>query len=129
MSIQHITHFSIYVKDQDECLIWYQQKLDFIVCDDNSKLVPGSRWLTISPAADKSTQFVLVLAVNQEQKNRIGNNGMCVLTTNNCRSDCEVFEVRGVEIIQAPKSVPWGISAIINDLYGNPYNLVELKSA
>jgi predicted enzyme related to lactoylglutathione lyase len=128
LAIQHITHFSIYTSNQDECLDWYREKLDFVVCDDNSKLVPGFRWLTISPAADKSTQFVLMPTNKKEDKSRIGSNGMCVLTTDNCQSDIQVFEVREVEIVQAPETVPWGISAIIRDLYGNPYNLVQYKN-
>jgi hypothetical protein len=31
---------------------------------------------------------------------------------------------KGVEIADPPSEVPWGISGIIRDLYGNPYNIV-----
>ncbi|MFV2054870.1 MAG: VOC family protein [Thiohalomonadales bacterium] len=127
MAIQHITHFTLYVKNQDECLAWYQEKLGFIVCEDNSQLVNNFRWLTISPALDKSTQFVLMPTNGKEDERRIGKNGMCVLTSDNCESDCMQFSKRGVEIVQSPESLPWGLSAIIKDLYGNFYNLVELR--
>jgi len=119
---------SIYVADQDECLSWYRDKLGFALCDDNSQLVAGSRWLTIAPAISSITQFALIQVANEDQKRRIGNNSMCVLNSDNCYSDCELFEIRGVEMLQEPEIVPWGISAIFRDLYGNPYTLVEIKS-
>jgi hypothetical protein len=30
----------------------------------------------------------------------------------------------GVDIVGPPEKVPWGLSGVIRDLYGNPYNLV-----
>ncbi|MDH3688762.1 MAG: VOC family protein [Gammaproteobacteria bacterium] len=126
MGIQHITHVSVYVRDQDEALIWYTRKLGFKVCDDNSDLVPGFRWLTISPPGDDSTRIVLMPVCEERDEVRIGNNGMCVLATDNCREDSRILEKRGVKIVDPPTDLPWGISAIISDLYGNPYNLVEV---
>ena len=127
MTIQRITHFSIYVKNIDECLHWYREKLGFVVCDDNNSLDSNNRWLTISPCRNRSTQFVLMLARTKKEERCIGNNGMCVLTTDNCYSDCELFSVRGMEIVKQPETLPWGISAIVKDLYGNLYNIVELN--
>lgn len=128
MAIKHITHISVYVHDQDEALAWYTEKLGFKVCDDNSELVPDFRWLTISPSDDSSTQMVLMPLQKEGDEARVGTNGMCVLGTDSCRDDCEELEKRGVDIVDPPMEVPWGISAIIKDLYGNPYNLVEVTS-
>ena len=109
-----------------ESLIWYQEKLGFVKCSDN-KSANGIRWLTISPSSDKSTQFILTLTQGVDDQRRVGSNSICALVSDNCYSDCEVFAVRGVEITQAPMSVPWGVSATICDLYGNPYNIVEFS--
>jgi len=127
MAIQQITHISVYVKDQDDALAWYQDKLGLVLCEDNSELVPNFRWLTVSPENDKSTQIIIMPTQKPEDEARIGNNPMCVLRVEDCRKDCEQFKLRGVNIIDPPMEMPWGISAIIADLYGNPYNLVETR--
>jgi len=54
-------------------------------------------------------------------------NPMCVLGVDNSYKDCDELKQRGVNIIDPPKEVACGISAIISDLYKNPYNLVEAR--
>lgn len=127
MAIQHISHVSIYVKDQDEALDWYTNKLGFKVCDDNSDLVPGFRWLTVSPQDDNSTQIVLMPTREPGDEEKIGKNPVWVLTTDNCRADCDAFAEKGIAVIDPPNDLPWGVSALITDLYGNVFNLVEPK--
>ena len=124
MSINRVSHITIYVKDQDEALAWYTDILGFEIVMDNNDVVPNLRWLTVSPSGNKATQIVLMLAQSNDDKNRIGNNLMTVLSTDDCEADMETLEENGVEIVDPPSEVPWGISGIIRDLYGNPYNLV-----
>ncbi len=127
MSINRVSHITIYVKDQDEALAWYTDILGFEIVMDNNDVVPNLRWLTVSPSGNQATQFVLALAQSNDDKNRIGNNLMTVLSTDDCEADMETLEENGVEIVDPPSEVPWGISGIIRDLYGNPYNLVGPK--
>ena len=124
MTITRISHLTVYVHDQDEALCWYQDNLGFEVCMDDSKLVPELRWLTISPAANRDTQIVLMPARNDDERSRVGSNLITVLNTDDCRGDMARLAANGVEIVEAPGEVPWGVSGIIRDLYGNPYNLV-----
>lgn len=124
MTITRISHLTIYVDDQDEALRWYQDNLGFEVCMDNSKLVPELRWLTVSPAGNRDTQIVLMPARNDDEKSRVGSNLITVLNTDDCRGDMARLVANGVEIVEAPAEVPWGVSGVIRDLYGNPYNLV-----
>ena len=42
----------------------------------------------------------------------------------NCRGDMARLAANGVEIVEEAAEVPWGVSGVIRDLYGNPYNLV-----
>jgi len=125
MAITHITHVTLYVENQQEALAWYQQKLGFEVCMDNNDF--GFRWLTICPKGNPTTQFVL-MSPNDENEARIGNRAMCILGTNDCQGDCTHLEQVGVEIVDPPSELPWGISAVFKDLYGNPYNLVQAKA-
>ena len=124
MTITRISHLTVYVDDQDEALRWYQDNLGFEVCMDNSKLVPELRWLTVSPAGNRDTQIVLMPARNDDEKSRVGSNLITVLNTDDCRGDMTRLAANGVEIVEAPAEVPWGVSGVIRDLYGNPYNLV-----
>ncbi|HIA58821.1 MAG TPA: glyoxalase [Gammaproteobacteria bacterium] len=124
MTITRISHLTVYVDDQDEALRWYQDNLGFEVCMDNSKLVPELRWLTVSPAGNRDTQIVLMPARNDDEKSRVGSNLITVLNTDDCRGDMARLAANGVEIVEAPAEVPWGVSGVIRDLYGNPYNLV-----
>ncbi len=127
MGIIRITHISLYVTDQDEALDWYTQKLGFKLCDDVSELTPDFRWLTISPGSDSSTQIILMPVLNASDSNRVGSNPMFVLGTDDCHADYQYLEARGVNFIDTPKILPWGVSAMFTDLYDNPYNLVQRK--
>ncbi|UTW13854.1 VOC family protein [Marinobacterium rhizophilum] len=125
MAIQSVSHLAVYVRDQAEALAWYRDKFNFAVCDDNSDFMPGFRWLTVAPQAGGWPQLVLMPPMQDGDEARIGGNGFCVLATDDCRGDCEQLRARGVRIVEEPGEVPWGISAVVLDLYGNPYNLVQ----
>ena len=127
MTITRISHLTVYVHDQDEALGWYQENLGFEVCMDDSKLVPELRWLTVSPAGNRDTQIVLMPARNDDERSRVGTNLITVLNTDDCRGDMARLVANGVKIVEAPGEVPWGVSGVIRDLYGNPYNLVGPK--
>ena len=124
MTISRVSHITVYVTDQDEALAWYQQKLGFEVCKDNDAVVQGMRWLTVCPAGNAATQFTLVLVREESDNSRVGTNLMTVLSSTDCISDMARLAREGVEIVAPPEEVPWGLSGIIRDLYGNPYNLV-----
>ena len=127
MPINRVSHITIYVEDQQLALEWYRQKLGFEVIMDNNDVVPNMRWLTVAPAGNQATQFVLALAYSSDEKSRIGNNLMTVLGSDDCVGDMQALATSGVEIVDAAAEVPWGISGIIRDLYGNPYNIVGPK--
>jgi predicted enzyme related to lactoylglutathione lyase len=124
MTILRVSHLTIYVKDQAVALNWYRDKLGFVVCMDNDLVVPGQRWLTVAPAGNPDVQFVLMSARSADDESRIGNNLMTVLRTDNCYAEMARLTAAGVLIVDQPTAVPWGISGIFRDLYGNPYNLV-----
>lgn len=124
MTIQRVSHLTVYVRDQQEALDWYRDKLGFEICMDNELVVPGLRWLTVSPMGNPDLQFVLMLARTDEDTSRVGNNLMTVLSTDDCYAEMTRLAAAGVEIVDPPAAVPWGVSGIIRDLYGNPYNLV-----
>ncbi len=124
MAINRVSHITVVVTDQQKALEWYKEKLGFEVCMDNDTVVPGMRWLTVSPAGNQATQFVLTQVREESDIGRIGTNLMTVLSSSDCIGDMARLAQKGVEVVAPPEEVPWGISGLIKDLYGNPYNLV-----
>jgi len=130
--LTRLTLFTVIVADEDEALAWYRDVLGFVVRDDQS-FGPGMRWITVSPAAQPDIRIVLqkpnpvmhgedgAAAMMQ----RIGQGTTTVLETNDCRGDYKLLTQRGVHFTDAPSELPWGISAVFQDLYGNPYNLLQ----
>lgn len=129
MSILALTHIPIVVPNQDEALTWYTEKLGFVIREDNSDAEQGFRWLTIAPAGNSGTCFILMTPHEPEDEKRIGNNGMCILASDDVTADCDEFKENGVKILDGPNQVGWGMTAIIADRYGNQYYLVQAPEA
>lgn len=126
-----ISHVTVLVEDTDEALEWYTSKLEFECCS-NDEFAPGMRWVTVAPPGE-TTEIVLQepnedfhgIDRAAELKARIGQGTVTVLAVDDCEATIDSLRARGVTIASEPEEVPWGIHATIEDLYGNPYNLVE----
>lgn len=129
--ISRVTHVTVLVADIDEAIEWYTSTFGFELRNDE-EFAPGMRWVTVAPA-DGETEIVLQEpseafhgeAPAAAMRERIGRGTMTVLAVDDCHETVDELDGRGVEITTEPEEVPWGIHAIIEDLYGNPYNLVE----
>lgn len=127
MNISQITHITIMVKDQEEALTWFTQKLGFEKKVDDTTAVPGVRWLTVMPQEDQGIEIVLFQAQDQKDLEKVGKGTMWIFKTDDCLAATQELKIRGVKLIQENRTWPWGISTIFEDLYGNYYNLVELS--
>lgn len=128
--LNRVSHVSLVVRDQDEALGWYRDKLGFEVCVDET-LEDGRRWLTVAPPSQAELEILLepldwgLGGGDPEAKEAlVGRNGF-VFGVDDCRSTVEELSNRGVEILQQPEEGPQGVSALIADLYGNVHNLLE----
>jgi catechol 2,3-dioxygenase-like lactoylglutathione lyase family enzyme len=115
--ITGVKHVTIAVKDQDEALKFYVNKLGFEVVVD----VPFSeeqRWIELKiPGAD--TQVVLFTADGQHD--RIGTASNIIFTSDDIEKSYEILKERGVEFIRPPTKEPWGVYALFKDLDGNVF--------
>ena len=127
MAITGITYISVLVRDQDEALRWYTEVFGLEKRDDDSTTIPGFRWLTVAPPGNDATKIALFLPHTEELAARVGQGLMYVFSVDDCRRTCAELSARGATITEQPKEEPWGISAIVADLYGNLYNLVEYR--
>jgi predicted enzyme related to lactoylglutathione lyase len=117
--IDKIATLTIAVRDQDEALEWFTEKLDFEKRADLS--ASGMRWLTVAPKQQEEVEFVLALWFGD----LVGKNAPCVLETQDCQGTYRTLKDRGVRFSQTPCEKPYGIEAVFEDLYGNIYALVE----
>ena len=130
-----LTHVTVVVKNQDEALKWYTEKLGFEKRSDDSTTMPGYRWLTVSPAGQTDIEIVLNMppaVVDEAHKEMVesmmkmvGKNSTWVLWTDDCMKTYKELSAKGVKFPFPPEKQSFGVSAVFVDLYGNPYNLVE----
>lgn len=128
MAISKLTHVTIIVKDQDEALAWYRDKLGFEVVTDDSDTMPGNRWLTMRPQGQEGMEIVLFQARDEREQSWVGQGTLWVLATDDCAKACEELAAKGVTILSPAQQRPWAVMATIEDLYGNPFNLMQVTT-
>jgi predicted enzyme related to lactoylglutathione lyase len=121
---------TILVRDQDEALRFYTEKLGLEKMDDMD-FGEGNRWLTVTPPEQKDVQIFLQKgdSFGIDALDQVGKATMWAFNTDNCRETYETLKGRGVKFVSEPKEQPWGIEAIFEDLYGNKFSVVEEPSA
>jgi len=123
-----IAHIALVVKDYDEAIHFYTNKLDFILLED-TKIDETKRWVIIAPKGAQESCLLLAKAANEKQMASIGNQtGGRVgffLFTDDFNRDYNKLRNRGVTFVRPPKKEPYGIVAVFQDLYGNLWDLLE----
>ena len=72
MKQQYIAHITLLVKNYDEAIDFYSQKLGFTVLEDN-KLAETKRWVDIAPNSAKEAGLLLAQADGDVQARSVGN--------------------------------------------------------
>jgi catechol 2,3-dioxygenase-like lactoylglutathione lyase family enzyme len=132
--INQLAHVCLVVKDYDEAINWYTEKLGLELRSDQP-FGEGHRWVTLGAKGakgHKDTEIVLFQVDPRQQDSRLQQPGHVsgwVFRSDDCRRDVEVFKSRGVKIIDEAKEMPWGIQAIFEDLYGNSFVMVQLTES
>jgi len=123
-----IAHVALVVREYDEAIQFYTQKLDFVLLED-TKIDEFKRWVVIAPSGAKECCLLLAKAANEEQLNCVGNQtGGRVgffLFTDDFRRDYDKLVNRGVTFVRLPKKESYGVVAVFQDLYGNLWDLLE----
>ncbi len=57
--IQSIVHIALVVKDYDEAIAFYTQKLNFTLIEDTYQEEQDKRWVVVSPPGSKGTTILL----------------------------------------------------------------------
>jgi len=112
-----LEHVTIFVRDYDEALQWYVERLGFIKIEDQ-QFGPQQRWVTVAPSRNADTHIVLAVP-GETLRGSIGHQHNWVFRTGDCRAAHLSLSARGVRFVAEPQNLPWGCQAIIEDLYGN----------
>lgn len=125
----------IYVRDQDEALAFYVDKLGFSVHTDARN--GDYRWLTVQhpeqplfqlglfkpqpPTIDEATAKTLQEVIAK------GAMPPLVLLVDDCQAACDKLRGRGVEITQDPIERYGSIDASIRDPSGNGWKIIQSR--
>jgi len=129
--IQSIVHIALIVKDYDEAIDFYTKKLHFTLVEDNYQPEQDKRWVVVSPPVSVGTTILLAKASTPEQESFIGNQAggrvFLFLNTDDFWRDYQDMISKGIEFVREPKEQEYGIVAVFKDLYGNLWDLLQLK--
>ncbi len=123
--LKRLEHVTIFVRDQEEALRWYVDRLGMTRIEDQ-RFGPNERWLTIAPPGEHVTHIVLAVP-RPELRDSIGHQHNWVFRTGDCKATHQQLTAKGVEYVVPPTVVPWGCQGIIVDLYGNRIVLLAEK--
>jgi catechol 2,3-dioxygenase-like lactoylglutathione lyase family enzyme len=124
---QKLAHLALVVRDYDEAIAFYTQRLGFELLED-SPLEAGKRWVRVAPPGGGAS-LLLARAASDEQRTRVGNQTggrvFLFLHTDDFWRDYRAYRERGVAFVREPCEEPYGTVAVFEDLYGNRWDLVQ----
>lgn len=125
---QEIFQIAIVVKDYDEAIEFYTQKLDFDLIEDTN-LSETKRWVVVAPKKSTGCKLLLAQASNEEQLASVGNQSggrvFLFMHTDDIKRDYVNMKQNGVTIVREPVEEKWGTVLVFADLYGNLWDLIE----
>jgi lactoylglutathione lyase len=122
MVITGIASTSVFVKDQQESLNFWVEKVDFeVICD--LELEPNFRWVEIAPRSSNSS-------INLYPKSLISKKDLkpmpvIVFRTNDIHSTFNNLKAKGVTFSRTPLKSILGIHAMFKDIDGNEFLILE----
>ncbi len=104
---QSIVHIALVVKDYDEAIAFYTEKMNFDLIEDTYQPEQDKRWVVISPPNSTGTTILLARASKPEQEGFIGNQTggrvFLFLNTDDFWRDYNEMTLKGIEFIREPK--------------------------
>ncbi len=129
---QSIGYVSVVVRDYDEAIRFYVDVLGFFLVEDTYIAAQDKRWVLVSPPGSVESKLLLARAVGPEQTSRIGNQTggrvFLFLHTDDFWRDYNAYKGKGVEFVRGPSEESYGTVAVFKDLYGNLWDLLQLKN-
>ncbi len=126
---QSISLIAVVVPDYDEAIGFYVGTLGFSLVEDTYIPDQDKRWVVVAPQGKGTTQILLARAVNDDQNSRIGNQTggrvFLFLYTDDFWRDFSAYKEKGVVFVRDPRVESYGTVAVLKDIYGNLWDLLE----
>ena len=120
---------SLVVRDYDEALAFFVDKLGFTLIEDTPIPEQSKRWVVVSPPGARECQLLLARASTPEQQARIGTQTggrvFLFLYTDDFWRDFRSYKAKGIVFIREPAQESYGTVAVFKDLYGNLWDLIQ----
>jgi len=137
--ITKMSHVLIWVKNQQEALEFYRDKLGFEV-DTDAAMGPDFRWLTMRIKDQPGFEIILAepkagMLLDEESAAQLrslidkGMLGGGVFDADDIYKTYEDLKARGVEFKGPPSVQEWGTATVLKDNSGNWFSLSQEKQA
>lgn len=128
---QQLAHIALVVRDYDEAIDFYVNKLHFTLTEDTI-LSDTKRWVRVTPSGSTGCSLLLAKAASEEQKKFVGNQSggrvFLFLYTDNFQRDYQNLLDNNITIVRTPSAETYGTVAVFADLYGNLWDLIETRA-
>jgi len=128
---QSIALITLVVRDYDEAIEFYTQKLNFVLIEDSYQPEQDKRWVVVAPPGSNGTKLLLAKASNSEQNafvgNQTGGRVFLFLNTDDFWRDYKQMTAAGISFVREPVEQEYGTVAVFEDLHGNRWDLIELN--
>ena len=128
---QAIGYVTVVVENYDEAIKFYTDTLGFSLIEDTFIEAQNKRWVLVAPPGSTESKLLLARAVGTEQSSRIGNQTggrvFLFLHTDDFWRDFKAYKSKGVVFVREPVEESYGTVAVFRDLYGNLWDLLQLK--
>ena len=129
---QTIIHVALVVRDYEEAIEFFCDRLHFTLVEDTYQPEQAKRWVVVAPPGSAGTSILLARATTPEQAAAIGHQTggrvFLFLSTNNFWRDYNEMLSSGIHFVREPKVAPYGTVAVFEDIYGNQWDLIEPTS-
>jgi len=126
--VQRLFLTAVLVRDYDEAIAFYVEKLGFEVRLDRP-VSDSKRWVVLAPYGGGEGCILLAKPEAPEQIARIGSQTggrvFLFLDTDDFERDFRAYTERGVRFVEAPRVEAYGTVAVFEDLYGNRWDLIQ----
>ena len=131
--LQSIVHIALVVRDYDEAIDFYTNRLHFTLIEDSYQPEQDKRWVVVAPPSSHGTTVLLARASKPEQEAFIGNQTggrvFLFLGTDDFWQDYREMQEQGIHFVREPKEAGYGIVAVFEDLYGNRWDLIQFRES
>ena len=130
---QSIIHVALVVREYDEAIDFFCNRLHFSLLEDTYQPEQDKRWVVVAPPGSTGTTLLLARASKPEQEpfvgRQTGGRVFLFLSTDDFWRDYNEMQAAGIRFIRPPKEESYGTVAVFEDLYGNLWDLIQQRAS